>query len=126
MTRELQTDVVIVGAGIGGAVLALALAPRGWKILLLEREAQPPRIVRPEILWSPTLTALDSLGIGEQLRLKASVRLTGVQVASREKRWKSRRFCGRGPESSASAAAAKGKPSKCGRGWSSGTTVPIR
>lgn len=86
MTRELQTDVVIVGAGIGGAVLALALAPRGWKILLLEREAQPPRIVRPEILWSPTLTALDSLGIGEQLRLKASVRLTGVQVASREKR----------------------------------------
>jgi len=83
MTRQTQTDVVVVGAGIGGAVLALALARHGWQILLLEREAQPPRIVRPEILWSPTLAALDQFDIGERLRSEASVRLTGVEITSR-------------------------------------------
>ena len=53
------SDVVIVGAGIGGAVLALALGSRGWKVKLLEREIRPPRMVRPEILWGATPAALD-------------------------------------------------------------------
>jgi len=35
------SDVGIGGAGIGGAVLALALGSRGWKVKLLEREMQP-------------------------------------------------------------------------------------
>lgn len=74
------SDVVVVGAGIGGAVLALALGKRGWKVTLLEREAQPPPVVRPEILWGPTPAALDPLGVGETIRSRASLRIRGVEA----------------------------------------------
>jgi monooxygenase len=74
-----MSDVVVVGAGIGGAVLALALGSRGWKVKLLEREVQPIRMVRPEILWGATPTALDRFGVGDVIRTQASVRLDGVE-----------------------------------------------
>ena len=77
----MRTDVVIVGAGIGGAVLALSLARRGWHVALVERESAPPRLVRPEILWSPTLTAVEPLGIADAIR-EASVSLDGILVAT--------------------------------------------
>ena len=55
----MRLDVVIVGAGIGGAVLALDLGRRGWRVALVERENAPPRIARPEVLWGATLRALE-------------------------------------------------------------------
>lgn len=76
MTRE--ADVVIVGAGIGGAVLALALAQQGWSVLVVERESKPRTIVRPEVLWGATLRNLDAIGIGDAVR-DASVRLGGIR-----------------------------------------------
>ena len=83
---EAESDVIVVGAGIGGAVLALALGQRGWKIKLLERDKQPPRIARPEILWGATPRALDRLGIGERIRTQASVRLAGIEATEGERR----------------------------------------
>lgn len=77
----MRTDVAIVGAGIGGGVLALALARRGWRAVLVERESAPPRLARPEILWSPTSTALEPLGIADAVR-DASVALDGILVAT--------------------------------------------
>ena len=38
----IETDVAIVGAGGGGAVLALMLAQQGVRSLVLERAAGPP------------------------------------------------------------------------------------
>ena len=81
-----RSDVVIVGAGIGGAVLALALGRQGWKVTLLEREAEPPRVVRPEVLWGPTPAALDPLGIGETIRTRTSLRLRGVEARQGNRR----------------------------------------
>ena len=81
-----HSDAIIVGAGIGGAVLALALGTRGWKVKLLEREAQPPRMVRPEILWGATPAALDRFGVGDVIRTKTSVRLGGIQIFRRGRR----------------------------------------
>jgi 6-methylpretetramide 4-monooxygenase len=75
-----SSDVIIVGAGIGGAVLALAMGTRGWKVTVLEREAEAPRIVRPEVLWGATPTALDSFGVGDVIRTQTSIRLQGVEV----------------------------------------------
>ena len=76
----MRFDVVIVGAGIGGAVLALGLGRRGWRVALLEREAAPPRIARPEILWGPTLRALEPCGVAAALRDTASVRLEAIEL----------------------------------------------
>jgi 2-polyprenyl-6-methoxyphenol hydroxylase-like FAD-dependent oxidoreductase len=82
----MRFDVVIVGAGIGGAVLALDLGRRGWRVALVERDSVPPRIARPEILWGATLRALEPFGVAEDIRHTASVQLEGVELGG-EKPW---------------------------------------
>lgn len=77
----MDCDVAIVGAGIGGAVLGLALGRRGWRVVLVEREPAPPRLARPEILWGATLSALDTLGVGDEIRREACVVLEGIDVS---------------------------------------------
>jgi 2-polyprenyl-6-methoxyphenol hydroxylase-like FAD-dependent oxidoreductase len=59
----MRFDVVVVGAGIGGAVLALDLGRRGRSVAVVERESVPARIARPEILWGATLRALEPYGV---------------------------------------------------------------
>jgi monooxygenase len=82
----MRVDVVIVGAGIGGAVLALDLGRRGWRIALVERESAPPKIARPEILWSPTTNALERYGVADAIREHASVKLEAIEIGG-EKPW---------------------------------------
>lgn len=82
----MRLDVVIVGAGIGGAVLALDLGRRGWRVALVEREGAPPRIARPEILWGATLRALEGYGVAEAIRHTASVHLEEIEIGG-EKPW---------------------------------------
>jgi 2-polyprenyl-6-methoxyphenol hydroxylase-like FAD-dependent oxidoreductase len=82
----MRVDVIIVGAGIGGAVLALDLGRRGWNVALVERESTPPTIARPEILWSPTTTALERYGIAGTIRERASVKLEMIEIGG-EKPW---------------------------------------
>jgi len=43
MVAEKQFDIIIIGSGAGGGTLAYALAPRGKRILLLERGDYVPR-----------------------------------------------------------------------------------
>jgi 6-methylpretetramide 4-monooxygenase len=76
-------DVVIVGAGIGGAVLALALGQRGWRVAIVERESAAPVLARPEIVWGATPQALDRYGIGDAIR-NASLRLDTIEIGGRE------------------------------------------
>lgn len=82
----MRFDVVIVGAGIGGAVLALDLGRRGWRVALVERESVPPNIARPEILWSPTASALERYGIADAIGERASVKLAMIEIGG-EKPW---------------------------------------
>lgn len=82
----MRFDVVIVGAGIGGAVLALDLARRGWHVALVERESAPPRIARPEVLWGATLRALEPYGVATSIRDNASIQLEGIELGG-EKPW---------------------------------------
>ena len=81
----MRFDVVIVGAGIGGAVVALALGSRGWRIAMVERESTPFLLARPEIIWGATPRALDHYGIGDAVR-DASVRLEAIHIGD-EKPW---------------------------------------
>lgn len=54
-------DILIVGGGIGGAVLANLLARGGKRVAVLEKNLVPPPITRPEILWPHTVGFLRTL-----------------------------------------------------------------
>lgn len=58
-----ETDIAIVGAGGGGAVLALALAQKGIKTVVLEQAPGPPQGLRGEILQPNGQQVLDQLGL---------------------------------------------------------------
>jgi 2-polyprenyl-6-methoxyphenol hydroxylase-like FAD-dependent oxidoreductase len=73
-------DVVIVGAGIGGAVLALDLGRRGRRVAIIERDAAPPPMVRPEMLAAATFSELNRLGIGARVRDEATIPLGGLEA----------------------------------------------
>lgn len=76
----MSTDALIVGGGIGGAVLALALGRRGHRVRILEREPAPPSIARPEILQEATLRALVDLGAGDLLSPAAALPVRRIEV----------------------------------------------
>ncbi|MGH7166685.1 MAG: FAD-dependent monooxygenase [Nitrospiraceae bacterium] len=67
-----QTDVAIVGAGGGGAVLGLALAQKGIRTLVLEQAAGPPTGLRGELLQPNGQEILDRLGLLHQLPAEAT------------------------------------------------------
>ncbi len=60
---ELKTDIVIVGAGGGGAVLGLALARKGIGTVILEQAPGPPTGLRGEIVQPNGQRILDELGL---------------------------------------------------------------
>lgn len=62
-----QTDVAVVGAGGGGAVLALALAQKGIKTIVLDQAQGPPTGLRGEILQPNGQQILDRLGVLQTL-----------------------------------------------------------
>jgi 2-polyprenyl-6-methoxyphenol hydroxylase-like FAD-dependent oxidoreductase len=56
-----QTDIVIAGGGIGGAVLAALLAEGGKRVTIAERATGPPPFLRPELLWPPAVRILERI-----------------------------------------------------------------
>lgn len=57
----MTNDLLIVGGGIGGAVLANLLGRRGKRVLVLEKSRTPIPQNRPEILWPSTVKVLRTL-----------------------------------------------------------------
>lgn len=70
MTEE--TDVAVVGAGGGGAVLALALAKQGIDTVVLDQAPGPPKGLRGEILQPNGQQVLDRLGVLQSLPADAT------------------------------------------------------
>lgn len=55
-------DLIIVGSGAGGLVLALELAKKGFQIAILDRQPRPVALPRGEIIQPNGLGLLDRLG----------------------------------------------------------------
>ena len=67
----IKTDVVIVGAGGGGAILGLLLAQKGIRTLVIEQGSGPPTGLRGEILQPNGQQILDQLGLLSKLPKEA-------------------------------------------------------
>jgi menaquinone-9 beta-reductase len=64
----MQFDVIVAGAGPGGATAARLLAAGGWRVALVEKEVFPRRKVCGEFLSTPTHAVLEACGTGEAFR----------------------------------------------------------
>jgi 2-polyprenyl-6-methoxyphenol hydroxylase-like FAD-dependent oxidoreductase len=71
---------VIVGGGIGGSVLALALGRRGRRVVVLDRDPGPLAFKRPEVLARATIEAFDRLGVGTRIRQDAAIPLEHLEL----------------------------------------------
>jgi len=75
-----EADVVVVGAGIFGCAIAVALAKQGRSVILLERSlAQPDRIVG-ELLQPGGVSALQKLGLSKCVEGIDAIRVQGYEV----------------------------------------------
>ena len=61
-----DADVVIVGAGIAGCAMAVALGKAGRSVLLLERSLKEPDRIVGELLQPGGVRALEKLGLSER------------------------------------------------------------
>jgi 6-methylpretetramide 4-monooxygenase len=71
MTTQ-EADVAVVGAGGGGAVLALALAQKGIRTVVLDHAPGPPKGLRGELLQPNGQRVLDRLGVLDALPAEAT------------------------------------------------------
>ncbi|KAL2000156.1 hypothetical protein VTN02DRAFT_3482 [Thermoascus thermophilus] len=75
-----DADVVIVGAGVLGCALAVALGRQGRRVLLLERSLKEPDRIVGELLQPGGVRALEQLGLSECLEDIDSIRVKGYDV----------------------------------------------
>ncbi|MGJ6967080.1 FAD-dependent monooxygenase [Streptosporangium sp. G11] len=87
MTTE--RTAVIVGGGIGGLAVAVALRRRGWRVEVCERATEFTEIGAGLSLWPNALRALAALGLGDRVRELGAVE-AGGGVRDRAGRWLAR------------------------------------
>ncbi|MGW6582129.1 FAD-dependent monooxygenase [Streptomyces globisporus] len=78
-----MTDVLIVGAGPTGLVLACDLARRGTAVRIVDRSPAPPRTSRAKGPNARSLEILDDLGVAEEVLAAGSAPLPMVKYRDR-------------------------------------------
>ncbi|KAF2836867.1 squalene epoxidase [Patellaria atrata CBS 101060] len=76
-----DADIVIVGAGIFGCAIAVAMGKQGRSVLLLERSLKTPDRIVGELLQPGGVRALRELGLGECLEDIDAVVCKGYEVS---------------------------------------------
>lgn len=74
---ETDRQAIVVGGGIGGLAAAIALSQRDWQVTVLERASASAPAGSGLSIWPNGLRALDSLGVGEQVRSRALTEAEG-------------------------------------------------
>ncbi|MCP4537921.1 MAG: FAD-dependent monooxygenase [Chloroflexi bacterium] len=80
-------DIIIVGAGIAGTASALALAPEGYRILLLDQATFPRHKPCGEGIMPQGVAILESLGILPKILAQGGIQVRGVRFRSTEGIW---------------------------------------
>jgi 2-polyprenyl-6-methoxyphenol hydroxylase-like FAD-dependent oxidoreductase len=75
-----EKDAVIVGARCAGSTLAIALAQRGWDVLVIDRDTFPSETVSTHFVYPNTVARLEQLGVLDALRAKHEVPLVANRI----------------------------------------------
>jgi len=68
-----EKDAVIVGARCAGSTLALALAQRGWDVVVVDRDTFPSETVSTHFMYPNSLARFEQLGVLDTLRVAHEV-----------------------------------------------------
>jgi 2-polyprenyl-6-methoxyphenol hydroxylase-like FAD-dependent oxidoreductase len=77
-------DAIIVGARCAGSTLAIALAERGWDVVMVDRDRFPSTTVSTHLLYPNTLARLDRLGVLDSLHSEHELPLVTHRVRALE------------------------------------------
>ena len=72
--QVLTPEILVVGAGVAGATLAMSLHHQGFDVLLVDRLNQPLKIFKGEYIQPAALQFLQRFGIEKKLKSGASIR----------------------------------------------------
>jgi len=82
----MEADAIIVGAGILGCSLAVALLKQGRSIVLIERDMSEPDRIVGELLQPGGVKALQELGLGDCLEGIDAIPEYGYQVIYKDEK----------------------------------------
>ncbi|HEX6586390.1 MAG TPA: NAD(P)/FAD-dependent oxidoreductase [Solirubrobacterales bacterium] len=68
-----EKDAVIVGARCAGSTLAIALAERGWDVIVIDRDTFPSDTVSTHMIYPNTVARFEQLGILDTLQASYQV-----------------------------------------------------
>jgi 2-polyprenyl-6-methoxyphenol hydroxylase-like FAD-dependent oxidoreductase len=77
---DTERDAVIVGARCAGSSLGLALARRGWDVLIVDRDTFPSETVSTHLIFPNTLARFQQLGVLDRLRAAHEVPMLGFRI----------------------------------------------
>lgn len=80
----MQTDLVVIGAGLAGSCLAAAVAQRGWRVVLLERQRGPRHKVCGEFLSPEAQASLHALDLHATVAALAPAEIHRAAIISRQ------------------------------------------
>jgi 2-polyprenyl-6-methoxyphenol hydroxylase-like FAD-dependent oxidoreductase len=75
-----ERDAVIVGARCAGSTLAIALADRGWDVLLVDRDTFPSDTVSTHMMFANTVARFDQLGVLDTLLSRHRVPFLDLRI----------------------------------------------
>ncbi|KAF1808618.1 squalene epoxidase [Eremomyces bilateralis CBS 781.70] len=75
-----EADVVIIGAGVAGCAMAVALGKQGRSVILLEKSLKEPDRIVGELLQPGGVVSLDQLGLLDCLEDIDAIRVTGYTI----------------------------------------------
>lgn len=79
----METDLIVIGAGLAGSCLATAMARRGWQVLLIERRNGRHHKVCGEFLSPEVQASLRNLGLHSTVAALAPAEMTSARLVSR-------------------------------------------
>jgi flavin-dependent dehydrogenase len=80
----MQADLVVIGAGLAGSCLAAAVARRGWRVVLLERQRGPRHKVCGEFLSPEAQASLHALDLHATVAALAPAEIDRAAIISRQ------------------------------------------